>query len=371
MSNRGDIWIRTRQRVKQGFVLPFVLVTLLVVAALAGATSLASWRAVRGARLAFNGERALQGADEALLAAMTLHDAETFAARAIGSTLTQSVVTADGASATVTVTRTAPLAAVATAAMQSRTRGAPDTAARRVTQYLWLDAPSFPLRAALTVLSDVDLQGAAGVTGVDTDLVSDGCGPLRDTASVSGVHAVSAMVSPLAALAGVTSLESGASVLPIVASARAQFASSWSRAVQRVTRTDAVNAGSALSAVPLWSARRLVASDTSAFVSPALRAAVTLGGASRHTGLLLVDGDLHLVGTLTIDGLLLVRGAIETSAGTLDVRGAVIAAHDGASATPSVLGNETSIRYSRCTVERAYAAIARPRVTPFATWVER
>lgn len=359
------------QRPRDGFVLPFVLVTLLVVAALAGATSLASWRAVRGARLAFNGERALQGADEALLAAMSGHDAETFAARAIGSSVTQSVVTADGGAALVAVTRTAPLAAVATASMQSRTRGSPDTASRRVTRYLWLDAPPFPMPAALTVLADVDLEGAASITGIDTDHASDGCGPLRDTASVSGVHAVNATVSPLAFLAGTTPLESGALVLPTVASARAQFASSWSRALPRVTRTDAVTAGSALAARPLWSARRLIAADTSAFAPPALGAAITLGGTSRHTGMLLVDGDLHVTGTLVVEGLLLVRGAIDASAGTLDVRGAVIAAHDDASATPSVFGNATSVRYSRCTVARAYAAVARPRVTPFTTWVER
>lgn len=350
---------------RTGFVLPFVLVTLLLVAALAGATSFASWRAVRSARLGFNGERALQGADEALVTLLASWDATSYAARPVGSRWTRTVITSDLGSADVTLARAIPLGVVLRASMRSQVGGSPDTAARYVTRYVPLTAPAYPLRASFTALGAVTVQGAAFVDGLDARSASDGCGTGRDTGSVPGVHALSTTIPASAAVTGRPPVVPGTLAAATAAADRIAFDSAWNASVTRIARTDAVAATAALPAATLWSARRAVSADSLASTPPVIE----LGGASTHSGLLLVDGDLVVTGSLAIEGLLIVRGRIDASAGSLVVDGAAFARDYYAGG--STLGDASRIRYSQCTARRALATVARPGNAPFAVWIER
>jgi len=351
------------RRGQAGVVLPFVLLSLLLVAALASATALASWRAVRGARLAFNGERALQGADEALALALSTWDASAFAARPIGARWQRTITTSDAGTATLSFARTAPLASVVSARMRSLVRGAPDTASRQVTRYLVLETPAFPARAAVVTLGPAALDSAANVNGLDIGWASDGCGAGRDTLSVPGVHSMGVVMHSAAVIAGAPPVSPGPLVAASLATDRSAFATAWSSALARVTRTDAILPAAALPPAPAWSARRLVSADSS--IAPPT---VTLGTGT-HTGLLLVDGDLEVIGTLDVEGLLVVRGRIDARAGTLVVSGALLVRDDRDAG--STLGSASRVRYSPCSVARALATIARPRVAPFSAWIER
>ena len=357
--------LRALAKRRVGFVLPFVLVTLILIAALAGATSFGSWRAVRSARLGFNGERALQGADEALVTLLADWDAAAFASRPIGARWGRTVVTSDHGDVNVSLARAAPLAIVLRAGMRSRMGGAPDTALRYVTRYVPLLPPAYPLHAAFATLGDVTLEGTALVDGLDRRSGSDGCGAGRDTSSVPGMHGLTVSAAATATVYGRPPVMSGATALATLAADRVAFDSAWNMSVARISRTDAIAPSSPIASAPPWSARRVVRADTSV-TAPAV---VELGGASTHTGLILVDGDLVVTGSLVVEGLLIVRGRIQARAGRLTVDGAVLARD--AFGGGSDLGDATRVRYSQCSTRRALSAIARPGHTPFAQWIER
>ena len=96
---------------------------------------------------------------------------------------------------------------------------------------------------------------------------------------------------------------------------------------------------------------------------------VTIGGTSRHQGLVVVHGDLVLHGTLQVDGLLVVTGSVDTRSGTLEVLGGVVASDDRG--IESHIGGATRIAWSPCAMRRALAAVALPSAHPFALWSER
>ena len=358
---------RPRQRAaprkaRRGFLLPFVLVALVLVAALAGATGLGAWRAMRSARLAWNGERATQAADEALAITSADWDGNAFAETAIGARWARTVTTADGASVDVALVRTAPLTVVMEATARSSVHGSPDTASRRVTRVVSLAAPRFPLLGALTVLSTLRVTGTADIDGRDLLSATDGCAPARDSASIGGVYAGSASVAAAASVRGSVTVLAPGIASPEIEAHRATFDSAWTAAAARIGRQVSIAPSGALGSARPWSARHVTASDSAA-------RSIVLTGSSMHEGLLLVDGDLAVRGTMRLRGLLAVNGSLDVTGGTLDVEGGVVT-RDGNAGT-SHAGSGVWVRYSPCTVLRAMAAVARPEFVPYGLWIAR
>ena len=120
------------RRQRKAFVLPLVIVATLLVAALAGAAQFAAWRATRAARQAFNGERALLGADESIAQTVANWNPESFARSTIGSRITSRLHTTAGEAVDVTVIRTAPLIAWVDVSATMQRDGAPTRAQRRI-----------------------------------------------------------------------------------------------------------------------------------------------------------------------------------------------------------------------------------------------
>ena len=348
---------------RRAFVLPIVLVALLLVATLTGATHFSAWRAMRSARLGWNGERALLGADEIVSAALATWNSEAFAAQPIGARWQRSMTTVDGAAVVLNSARLGPLDAVLEATMTSRIGAAVDTASRRVMRVIALSAPEFPLRGALTVLGAVQITGAATLDGRDVGWPGDGCGSQRDTASVSGVHATDAVVDMIASIRGAPPLVVTGAMSRSATNDGIAFDSAWLTMVPRITRREAWNAPSALVSAPAWTARILAPIDSSAGRS------VVIIGTARHDGMLVIDGDLVLRGDLEVQGVLVVHGALDAANGTLVVNGAVIARDRRESG--SRLSGSADIRYSPCTTRRALATVARPSTVPFALWTTR
>jgi hypothetical protein len=350
------------RRPRRGFVLPFVLVALLVVAAIAGATGLGAWRAMRAARLAWNGERAALAADEALALAAADWDGEAFAESAIGTRWARTITTADAASVDVALVRTGPLTVAMEATARSSVSGSPDTAHRRTTRVFSFDTPRVPLLGALTVLGSVQVTGSASLDGRDILAASDGCAPERDSASVPGLYAGSANVAEAASVQGSAAVHAPGIASPQIAAQRVAFDSAWNAMAERVRRRDAVAVPGALAAARPWSARRVTAADSG-------QRRIVLAGFSSHQGLLLVDGDLVVRGTLQLRGLLAVRGSLDVTSGALDVVGGVLLRDTDAGVSHA--GSGVRVRYSPCTVRRALASVARPAIAPYGLWIAR
>jgi hypothetical protein len=137
---------------------------------------------------------------------------------------------------------------------------------------------------------------------------------------------------------------------------RARFDLAWERGVARARHAQT---GMLLSR-PAWSSVHVVAADSTRLLS------IPVGALSRHTGVVFVDGDLRVDGTLQLQGVLLVRGDLQVG-GALDVLGAVLVRGDGTSR----IGAQSGVRYSPCAVQRALADVAQPTLSTFASWITR
>jgi len=342
-----------RSAERQGFVLPLVVVAMLLVALLAGVAQSAAWRATRSARQAWNGERALLAADEAIARTVATWNAEAFAMRPIGSRTVTAVSTAAGEVVAVSSARTQPLVAFIEADAGSQTAGAGRRARRRVGRAIFVDPPVVPHDAALVGLSPLRLLGAATISGYDS-VATNECGPWRDTASIAAVHAYSTLRDSSVTLQGSTAFVSAIDTTRDAAT----FNTAWTRITARATPRPSPLASALTPTQPAW--RPIIVSDT---------APLALTDTVSHEGLLVIDGDVVITGSLRVRGMLIVRGSIDASAGRLDVHGAMLVYSPTHRA--SALGSAVTVQYSPCALARALAAVATPSSTPFRLWSER
>jgi len=84
-----------------------------------------------------------------------------------------------------------------------------------------------------------------------------------------------------------------------------------------------------------------------------------LRGPARGQGVLLVDGDLEVEGDVRFDGVIVVRGAVRATAGSLRVNGAMLVA-DGAAGAGSTLGGRSRVTMSSCAIAQSLLGAARP-----------
>lgn len=338
---------------RRGFVLPLVVIAMILVALLAGTAQSAAWRATRAARQAWNGERALLAADEAIARTIAGWNAETFAMRAIGNRTNTMVSTATGENVAVSTARTQPLAAFIEADAGSQTAGAARRAHRRVGRAVLLVPPLLPHDAALVALSPLRLTGTAFISGRD-DAGIDECGPFRDTSSVAGIHALTRHVDSTTTVIGASAF------VAVIDSTRdiATFNAAWPLIASRATPRPSPLATALTPAQPNW--RAIIVGDT---------ASLTLSDTVAHEGLLAIDGDVVITGALRVRGLLVVRGSIDASIGRLDVQGAMVVR--SATNRTTSLGGTVTLQYTPCAVARALAAVATPSSAPFRLWSER
>ncbi len=340
-------------RGRAGIVLPFVLVAMVLVALLAADAQFIAWRASRAARQAWNGARSLLAADEGIARTVASWDAAAFAAQAIGARVHAQITTADGEAVDVTVTRTQPLIAFVESRAQSRRSGAASAATRRVGRALFVQPPSLPLRAAVTAIGPFSVLGSALISGQDT-APADECGPWRDTLSVGGVESQGGVISHSATILGSPTVATG--IDPTADALR--FDRAWSVIASRTRAGAFAVAGGLVPVYPPWHA--VMVRDT---------APVQVHGVAQHEGLLAIDQDLVVHGTLRVRGVLLVRGAVHATHGQLLVEGAVVVRSPHGHA--SDVGSAVRIRYSQCALRRALAAVALPSRAPFHLWSER
>ncbi len=337
------------KRTPRGFILPFVLVTLTVIALLSMTSVGSLWRAHRAVRLSANGQRAQYAAEEALAVGMnTLADSTVFALR-VGEVRSSDVQTAAGDTVTLRVLRTHPLALWLQAEARLRHKGVAFDVHRSVSRAVWLDAPALPLAGAITALGS--LEGVAGAisSGFDVPLPSDACGPTRDTASVMGVAATNAHTAAASWIGAADWAQlDGSQTLPMLS---ADILARW-----RARSATLPSGSSAITPAPQWRALAMVPGN------------VTLTGASAWRGILLVDGDLTLQHALRVEGVLVVRGRLDARDAPLIVRGAVII--EDAGKVGSIIGAATHVTFDRCALLMALATVSESRFTPFSLWYE-
>lgn len=349
----------TSPRRHRGFILPTVLIATLLVAVIAATLQSAVWRAGRNAHLGFAGERALFGADNAIAQQMPLWNPREFASMAIGDRKTSTVTMPSGIITTIMLVRSAIDAAIVEASALSTQNGVPLSASRRVTRALVARNLPLPLQNVFTSMGAIAISDPFSISSLDEV-------PPGWTTECANEALVNATTSPL----------------PDINSARALFDANWTAWLALASQRDDASTVTALAPIVIatlcaagtgdptrdafsvrlctneWGARAIIGS-TSAHLS----------GSSKHQGILLVDGDLRLTGTLEIDGVLIVRGAIDASAGQLIVHGAVLIRDS--SGRGSRLGIATRVRYSRCALRRALSAVAAPAAITTGGWLER
>ena len=347
---------------RRGFVLLFILLSLVVMAAMTAITSLSSWGAMRSARLAWNGERALLGAEEASAIEVSQWQSERFSTLPVGALWRRTISTRTGGVVSLQGIRTGALSAVIEATMTSKSGASLDTASRRVRRALALSPPAFPIHAALTALAPMSVDGGE-IDGSDYIVASEGCDAQRDTLAVAGVLGAEASISAATRIVGTTPVISTNVNSVLATDLRAQFDSAWATSVERVERVTALAPRANMPAFGSWSYLALAPADSTS------TSLVEVTAAGRHEGLIVVYGDLRLSGALRLDGLLIVNGAIDAGSGAFEINGAVLVRDPRM--LSSTIGSFSSIRYSRCAVQRALATIARPSSVPFALWVPR
>ncbi|MEP6765592.1 MAG: hypothetical protein ABJB66_14855 [Gemmatimonadaceae bacterium] len=347
------------QRNQFGFILPTVLIAMLLIAVIAATLQSAVWRAGRNAHLGFAGERALFGADNAIAQQLPMWNAREFASMEIGQRKTSTTVVPGGLATTVTMARTAIDAAIMEANTTSSKNGVALNATRRVTRALVARNLPLPLQNALTALDAITIDNPAGISSVDEV-------PPDWTTECANEPLVNATTSPIAD----------------INTARAVFDANWNGWLSLASHSDAANTVTQLAPIVISAScaagtgepRRDVSSVTACVNEWGARAiigsnAATLSSNSRHQGILLVEGDLILTGTLEVDGLLVVRGAIDASAGQLVVHGAALIRDTFGRG--SRFGIATRVRYSRCALRRALSAVAAPAAITTGGWLER
>lgn len=342
----------------RGFVLPIVILTTILIAALTATTQAAVWRAARNSRVGIAGERALHGADAAIANQIATWDPRAFAAIPIGGRFFSSPVIANDLSANVTLVRTSLDGALIEAAVTSRNNGVARTATRRVSRMLNVRNPPLTLTSPLTILGAATFAAAGSVSNTDETPP----GWANECASTDSIDA--------------------GNNTPNIAAQQAQFDAAWTRWMSLASQTDDATlvtslapfvtvslcapgagdpfrgAGSIAACTNEWGARAVTAST-----------ALHITSDSRHQGILMIDGDLVLTARLDVYGLLLVRGAVDASAGQLTVHGAGLV-RDNLS-HGSRFGFATRVRYSRCALRRAWSATGAPAAVTSGGWLER
>jgi len=348
-------------RTRRGMILPLVLVGMLLVMTLSASLQQAAWRALRGAQAQWDGQRGLYAAESAVVQAIAAWSSDAAAATPVGVRVVTSAALPDGWRTRTSIVRTASLTAVVHAVARREHIGVAAAGhvadasrlRRTVLRVLRLEPPALPILAAATLLGDVTM-GTATLDGRDQvapyDPARDDCGPWRDTASLAGLAVARPPIrDTLAWRAPVRVLDS----LRLMQS-RAQIDSAFVLLRARAT-TGSLTADGALPTTAAWRATVIAAPG-----------GVTLREASTHVGLLVIDADLVLRSTLRVDGLLVVRGAIDASAGALVVRGALLVGDVGVRG--SHFGNSAQVMYAPCLMSRALAAVASPRAAVYGAW---
>ena len=347
------------QSKQRGFVLPLVLLTTLLVAVLAASLQTVVWNATRQARLGFAGERALHAADAAIAGQLASWDARAFASMPIGARVVFAPSMPVGLNATVTMVRTSIDGALTEALGTSTQNGIPQNAGRRVSRMITVRNAPLKLESPLTILGSAVFASAGTVTTADQT-------PPGWTTECAGSDSIDAP---------------NRSVTDTLAS-RALFDARWGQWLATASRTE--SAGSVTAVAPIVTGPlctpgtgellRGFGAATACTNEWGARAVInawplTLAANSRHQGVLMIDGDLNVVSDLEVFGLLLVRGALNDSAGHLRVMGAALVRDELGHG--SRFGFATRVRYSRCALRRALSATGVPAAITTRGWLER
>jgi hypothetical protein len=238
-----------------------------------------------------------------------------------------------------------------------------------------LDPPTPRALGALTLGGSLQLLAGASVDGTDAMPAGwTGCGPLGPDTSAYAANAVNSVTSSAGATVVGAARADPHAVDPLTYT---RFAGeSWSdlaaRAAVRLapgtyTPNARVTNGRCVLAADAWSGPTHAATpcaDVHALVYAA--GSVNVSGPGAGQGMLLVDGDLTVVGTFDFAGTIVVRGAVHAASGALRVDGALLIGGNAA----SVLGAGSRIRHSRCAMTRAMDGIARISMMRRRSWAD-
>jgi hypothetical protein len=333
-----------------------VVIALAAVGVLAMTFSTVTVRDVAAVERATHAQRLAFVAHASLARAVHQWRDDSLWSRDLGATISHTTALANGERVVVDLHRTHPLAFTARAVASYRDRRQPVAARRELQQVIWLAPPTVRTHAAMTVLGDVSGLDPTLVTGTDLADVQSPCGPGRDTLSIAALAAPAVSAEGT----GAWTLMPTTTALPIDSSDTFHGVRSAALSMGTVIlrSSDPAPLPVTVSTSPRWQLLSLQ--------GPVGH----ITGNNHYRGLLLMDGDLTLTGTLRVEGMLIVRGALDARHGQLTVNGGVIVLGVGVApgSTAARMGSATRVQFDRCRLEMALATIAVPRAAPFRVW---
>lgn len=338
---------------RTGFVLPLVLVTLAVIGTLAFSLSAITWRQDRATTDLAISQQLSMSTDAALTQAIANWRNDSLWTRPLNDTLAYEASTAQSHKTQLRILRPHPLAVWITASTWSTQSRSNPPVQRQMTRVMWLSPPLLELSAAVTVNGELVAHDNTLLSGIDLAGSTSPCGPERDTLSLHSLAATEAQSDGPATWAlKPTTLLMPPSDAALGATELLNQAVHLGPVIVRSANPDALPT-SAQS--PGWHLLSLKGSD------------IVLSGSSDYSGLLVVDGNLHISGMVKMQGILLITGSLTVTSGSLNLLGALIVLGHGTTPGQPVarLGGNTTVRYDRCRAQMALATTAEPKQAPY------
>ena len=263
----------------------------------------------------------------------------------------------------------------ASARERSAAPGAAGQAERTASSLVRLAPPTVAALAAITSGGTLSVFDHAAVDGRDVPPPgwTDCATPTSDTAAVATAAAGAVHPAPQSTIGGALKQHSAAAD---TASYAAFGADDWTTLAARAdvvvgsgpsVPTPRASASTCALAVDAWSEPMrgggAVDACTTTFPIVVAPNGLALDG-GRGQGMLLVNGDLVLNGSVTYAGVIVVRGALRADVGALRLHGALLVQGGGA------LGAGSLVQFSRCAIERAMDGIARASAARRHSWAE-
>jgi hypothetical protein len=381
--------MRSTYRRRDGFALAVAIAAIVVIGALIAGVYFTSTQEYRIGRNTLLQTRALTAAERGLNAMTTsggngLWNPGAFNALAAGATAAPiQVLPGDGSVDTLRVTKLNDLNFLVVSEGRAGNVQAAE-ARRRIAALLTLQIPQVNILAALTTQSGTSIGGSSSINGNDTSFAGWGCPPAGPPKPGIAINDPSLITTSgcggLSCVTGTPQVQTD----PAAADTNTYFNYGDTDWQQLTSMSNKVVSGTLNGLTPTFNAdgscntglitnwgdpQHVLANPACRTYYPIIYAPGDLkinGGDGQ--GILLVEGDLEVMGGAEFFGPVIVRGRLKTTGTGGHFTGGVMAANVNLDQN-TVLGDAV-IRYSSCAISKALAGSALPVFARGRSWVE-
>lgn len=385
--------MRRATHVRRGFALPLALLALVLIGALVAASSFAAFQDTRTASGGAAQTQALAAAEHAQ-DTLLIGWNKQWNSLPNGTTFEQKFAQANGAVATVRVTKLNTLSFLLASEGRTGTGASSADAARRRTGLLMrLDVPVMKVGGAITTAGEVTIGGAATLIGKDTSYASWACppaGPAVAGAAITDYGKINFGGTCKKLSNGQYSCISGDPLVDtsaVYGKTDTYFDYGGVDWDDLVGAADKVVSGTITNVQPSYVGAACNTADLNNWGEPTkvlaaptdcddyypivyAPAGIAING-KRGQGILLVNGNLDVQGNFEYYGQIVIKGTLKLTGTGNKINGSVMAAAIvDSSKTTTTLNGTSSIRYSSCVLNTVRRAAAIPGKARQRAWTE-